>query len=147
MATMLGKRKRQTGDITKREKEEHEESDISGLDAQEIFRRHFEAQFKPLPVARKPSKLVAEELGDESEEGSDWGGLSDDEENEVQVVEHTEAQARTAGMSKEELKSFMVIFISRYLDNVNQNLELETAQTHSRSLCSARQSRSINRRR
>ena len=38
----------------------------------------------------------------------DWGGISDNEETEVQVVEHTEAQARTAAMSKEELKSFMV---------------------------------------
>ena len=109
MASMLGKRKRRGREITKKEsREESEGSDASGLDAQEIFRRHFEAQFKPLPVARQPSKPTGEDSADGSEEESDWGGISDNEETEVQVVEHTEAQARTAAMSKEELKSFMV---------------------------------------
>jgi hypothetical protein len=60
---------------------------------------------------QKSSKPADEELEDESEDDSDWDGISDEEENAVQVVEHTEAQARTAAMSKEELKSFMVFAI------------------------------------
>jgi hypothetical protein len=126
MASMLGKRKRRTPEISKRDRDESGESDASGLDAQEIFRRHFEAQFKPLLVARKSLKLVAEESADESEEGSDWEGISEDEENAVQVVEHTEAHARTAAMSKEELKSIMVFLFSDDLKTPNQSLELET---------------------
>jgi hypothetical protein len=106
---MLGKRKRRTP--RKERKGESEESDTEELDAQEIFRRHFEAQFKPLPATQKSLKPADEELEDESEDDSDWDGISDEEENAVQVVEHTEAQARTAAMSKEELKSFMVFAI------------------------------------
>jgi len=126
MASMLGKRKRRTPDIPKGDRDESGESDASGLDAQEIFRRHFETQFTPLPAVQKSLKPVAEESADESEEGSDWEGISEDEENAVQVVEHTEAHARTAAMSKEELKSFMVFLFSAGLKIPNQSLELET---------------------
>jgi hypothetical protein len=147
MASMLGKRKRRTIEISKGDRDESGESDASGLDVQEIFRRHFEAQFKPLPAAQKSLKPVAEESADESEEDSDWEGISDDEENAVQVVEHTEAQARAAAMSKEELKSFMVFLFSPDLKISNQSLELQTPQIRSISLRSARQSRSVNRRR
>jgi hypothetical protein len=114
MASMLGKRKRRTPEVTREaHREESEESDASELDAQEIFRRHFETQFKPLPVAEKSSYPAAEESADESEESSDWNGISENGETTVQVVEHTEAQPRTAAMSKEELKSFMVFLSSK----------------------------------
>jgi hypothetical protein len=124
MASMLGKRKRRAPEATKIEhREESEESDASELDAQEIFRRHFEAQFTPLPAAQICSKPVAKEALDEPEEDSDWDGISDDEENGVQVVEHTEAQVRTAAMSKEELKSFMVCLTLYYIESTDQILE------------------------
>lgn len=124
MASMLGKRKRRAPEATKIERrEESEESDASELDAQEIFRRHFEAQFKPLPAAQISSKPVAKEALDEPEEDSDWDGILDDEENGVQVVEHTEAQVRTAAMSKEELKSFMVCLPLYYIESTDQILE------------------------
>jgi hypothetical protein len=109
MATILGKRKRW---VPKNDgREAIEESSAPELDAQEIFRRHFETQFKPLPVAQRPVKPVEEELEDEPQEDSDWDGISDDEDNTIQVVEHTDAQSRMAAMSKEELKSFMVFSI------------------------------------
>jgi hypothetical protein len=109
MSTTLGKRNRRTPKATEGyQRAGSDESDDSGLDAQEIFRRHFEAQFKPLPVTQKPAKPVEEEVEDESEDTSDWDGISDNEENVVQVVEHTDAKSRMAAMSKEELKSFMV---------------------------------------
>jgi hypothetical protein len=113
MATMLGKRKRRVCKVANEDRRERsEESDASELDAQEIFRRHFEAQFKPLPVAQKPTNPVDEEEEDNSEDTSDWDGISDDEENAVQVVEHTDAQSRMAAMSKEELKSFMAFSLA-----------------------------------
>lgn len=95
------------------------------LDAAEIFRRHFEARFKPLPDVKekkggKKGAVVVEEDEDEDEE---WGGLSgegedDDEEEDsdgddgvkrrkIDVVEHTSAVSAPK-MSKAELKAFMV---------------------------------------
>ncbi len=106
MSTMLGKRKRREAGV---EKENiSNASDSSEFDAQEIFRRHFEAQFKPLPAIKKQAPIVEDASEDEPDDETDWDGISDDEEDGVQVVEHTDAQARTAGMNKEELKKFMV---------------------------------------
>lgn len=109
MSTTLGKRKRREPKHNAGQREASEEAAIEQdqLDAQEIFRRHFEAQFKPLPIANK-AEPVQEMIEEESDEDSDWDGISDGEENRVQVVEHTDAQTRMAAMSKEELKSFMV---------------------------------------
>lgn len=108
------------------EDEEDEEDGEEELDAAEIFRRHFEARFKPLPdvkekkVKKKGAVVEEEEHDDEDEE---WGGLSgegsenDDEEEDsedegvkrrkIDVVEHT-AAVSAPKMSKAELKAFMV---------------------------------------
>lgn len=104
---------------------EDEDEEEEELNAAEIFRRHFEARFKPLPDVKekkggKKGTVVAEEDEDEDEE---WGGLSegseDDEEEEdsddddgvkrrkIDVVEHTSAVSAPK-MSKAELKAFMV---------------------------------------
>lgn len=125
MSAMLGKRKRDTVRVSKKQIESQNEqpsseSESEALDAQEIFRRHFEAQFAPLPVVAKKGKVGKVEAEEESEEGSegelegesDWDGISEEEDNGVQVVEHTDAQSRMAAMSKEELKSFMVMLIA-----------------------------------
>ncbi|QYS98917.1 hypothetical protein H0G86_006073 [Trichoderma simmonsii] len=113
------------------------EPTVSTEDAQEIFRRHFEAQFLPLPEAKRKAKAVDEEDGsedysDSGSEGGEWDGLSnedddddedgseddedDDEEEEedendnpvIEVVDHSVSQAPTTStMSKRELKAFM----------------------------------------
>lgn len=52
------------------------------LDAQEIFRRHFEAQFKPLPVAPvRPAPAAEDDEDDDidSEEESEWEGITEDD--------------------------------------------------------------------
>ncbi|KFA68846.1 hypothetical protein S40285_01145 [Stachybotrys chlorohalonatus IBT 40285] len=99
------------------------EQAISDEEAQEIFRRHFEAQFQPLPdvepEAVPPSTAHADDTEDEEEE-SEWGGLSDDAEDDdahahddnkkpqtVMVVDHSSASIPTTTMSKRELKIFM----------------------------------------
>jgi hypothetical protein len=108
MSTTLGKRKRRAGDSTKVSCPKNTEEEIAfDQDAQEIFRRHFEAQFKPLPEIKKPVSVVEETEEQKVDEESDWNGISDDEDD-VQVVEHTDAHARMAAMSKEQLKAFMV---------------------------------------
>lgn len=66
------------------------EPSISEEDAAAIFRRHFEAQFSPLPGAAAKSKTAqeddaeVEDDGDsdneEEDEDEEWGGLSDGNE-------------------------------------------------------------------
>ncbi|CAD6456769.1 6e505f15-09fb-4678-8dbf-8b1208611190-CDS [Sclerotinia trifoliorum] len=95
--------------------DEDDEDDTEPLDSQEIFRRHFEAQFKPLTRTVIKSKASQTIDDAENEEVDDWEGLSenssgDDEEQEngVQIVEHVKkVDSRIAGMSKAELRAFM----------------------------------------
>lgn len=78
------------------------EPSISKEDAAAIFRRHFEAQFAPLPGADVESKSKTTKRDDDEdatsvdsdedeEEGSEnddeWGGLSDDEQSEEEEEE------------------------------------------------------------
>lgn len=110
MTTNLGKRKRHAVEPEQDRRQSSEESDSIQEDAQAIFRRHFEAQFKPLPELKRVAKIVEEEPEDDSEEDSEWDGISDEDGGSVQVVEHSDAQTRMAAMSKEQLKAFMVCF-------------------------------------
>jgi hypothetical protein len=136
MATTLGKRKRRSAGVHKYDRrKEYKVSNSLDLDAQEIFRRHFEAQFRPLPELRKAAKVVEEAEEDGSEEGSSWNGLSEDEGNGVQVVEHTNAQSRMAAMSKGELKAFMVCLSFRTIALSNSYIELKTPSKHSGNTC------------
>ncbi|RGP68240.1 swr1-complex 5 [Fusarium longipes] len=112
---------------------------ISEEDAAAIFRRHFEAQFAPLPDAKEPKSSTKktkrgedsdgeEDIevdnndsndGDDNGNEDEWGGLSgeessDEEEEEqppaIEVVDHSGKQPTMAAtMSKRELKAFMVI--------------------------------------
>ncbi|KAF5873770.1 uncharacterized protein Bfra_005235 [Botrytis fragariae] len=104
----------EASDSSPEDDEDEVEDDTEILDPQEIFRRHFEAQFKPLPPTTKKPKInpIIENPENEDE---DWDGLSDNsaeddeqEENGVQVVEHVKKiDSRIAGMSKGELRAFM----------------------------------------
>ncbi|KAF5548591.1 swr1-complex 5 [Fusarium napiforme] len=104
---------------------------VSQEDAAAIFRRHFEAEFAPLPEAetaesdfKKPKHEGSsndieskEEEDNNNSDGDDgeWGGLSDEdsvteeEQNPtIQVVDHSSKQPpKPASMSKRELKAFM----------------------------------------
>jgi hypothetical protein len=82
MTTMLGKRKRKAPETKRKEREvSAESSEVDEEDAQAIFRRHFEAQFKPLPEVRRKAVKVVEEVEDENDEedDDDWEGISGDE--------------------------------------------------------------------
>ena len=131
MATILGKRKRRTALDAKDNRQDGEDSETLELNAQEVFRRHFEAQFKPLPQVQRPTKVLEEQAIGESEDDSEWDGISDGEQTAVQVVEHTDRQFRIATMSKVEVKSYMVILINfPNLTMLTQKPELETTQSH-----------------
>ncbi|KAJ5647498.1 hypothetical protein N7490_003870 [Penicillium lividum] len=115
MPPMTGKRKRETA-VVSRSTETKEASPSPADNAQDIFRKYFEAQFEPL----EPSKPDADSDEDEGEdddeelsdaEGSDWDGLSGEEEgdeevHEVEIVEHKDAK-RDDMMDKKARKAFM----------------------------------------
>ncbi|KFX86299.1 hypothetical protein O988_09665, partial [Pseudogymnoascus sp. VKM F-3808] len=113
----------QVDDMRSSDEDEDMEDEEEELDAAEIFRRHFEARFKPLPDVKEKKAgkkgVVVEEEDEEEEE--EWGGLSgesedsDEEEDsddegvkrrKIDVVEHTSAISAPK-MSKAELKAFM----------------------------------------
>ena len=129
---MLGKRKRRVAESTENKKRERTEgSESPELDAQEIFRRHFEAQFAPLPEVPKSTILEEDsEDGSEEEEEEEWDGISDEEVNGVQVVQHTNAESRMAAMSKEQLKAFMVRTSSTFVayQHANMGVDFQTTQ-------------------
>ncbi|KAJ4348993.1 pre-rRNA processing and 40S ribosomal subunit assembly [Ascochyta clinopodiicola] len=95
MAPQLGKRKRVTREELERPSRSPSPSSGSdNEDMQELFRRAFEAKFKPLDVAPKKPKVEKTPIVDEAEEDeeeSDWSGLSDDESNKVEVIEYIDA--------------------------------------------------------
>ena len=83
------------------------EPEISQEDAAAIFRRHFEAQFAPLPDAKEPKPSskktkhdeesdddddseASDDSNDEEEDGEnedEWGGLSGDDSDEEEEEE------------------------------------------------------------
>lgn len=124
---MVGKRKRETA-VVSRSTKTKEASPPPANDAQDIFRKYFEAQFEPIEQDA-PSKRGAEELdsGDEdhieddddiSEPDSDWSGLDEesDEDNVVEIVEHKDASLGANDlMDKKARKAFMVgTYVSQF---------------------------------
>lgn len=121
---MVGKRKRETA-VVSRSTKPKEASPEPANNAQDIFRKYFEAQFEPIETD-VPSKRGAgePEAGDDdiiedddeiSGPDSDWDGLSgdSDEENVVEVVEHKDTSLGADGlMDKKARKAFMVEFHS-----------------------------------
>jgi hypothetical protein len=114
MAPTLGKRKR----ISRAELEQPSRSpspssvtsDSEGEDLQAIFRRAFEAKFKPLPVETKKPKVEEVEVKDEEEEDdeedTDWTGISEGEDD-VEVIDYTNSRLGREDMSRAEMKAFM----------------------------------------
>jgi hypothetical protein len=131
MATMLGKRKRWTAKDAEDILQDEEDLESFELNAHEIFRRHFEAQFKALPHVEKPVKVLEQQVESESEDDSEWDGISDGEQTSVQVVEHIAKKSQIATMSKVELKSYMVKpYASPNLSMLIRKQELKTTQCH-----------------
>ena len=110
MAPALGKRKR----VTRAELEQpsRSPSPSSGSeDLQAIFRRAFEAKFKPLPTEAKKLKIEEtpvqkEEEEAEEEEESDWSGISS-AENEVEVIEYHDPRRELDDAERAAKKAFM----------------------------------------
>jgi len=119
MAVILGKRKRQENNHPSpknrqqpiRDPSPPAESDV----LQNVFRRAFEAQFRPLAIEAQPVANVTENTWQSSgeEEDSDWEGISDEEDG-VDVVEHSfNSTVDGERMSKSERRAFMVCGLTK----------------------------------
>lgn len=77
MPSTLGKRKRQGAEAVGNTRAvSGGPSDGHNEDFQDVFRRHFEAHFKPLPVVKMTTK-IAEDVADTNDGGdSEWEGIS-----------------------------------------------------------------------
>ncbi|KAJ6021415.1 hypothetical protein N7540_006919 [Penicillium herquei] len=117
---MPGTRSKDTS-IVSRSKKSEETTAPPADNAQDIFRKYFEAQFQPLDL---PSKSADdsdsnddadeddedfEEDEDSNSENEDWDGVSDEDEDmpQVEVVEHKDAQMTDEMMDKKARKAFL----------------------------------------
>ena len=129
MAPTLGKRKRRsTESIRDTGAASQEPWDSQNKNVQDVFRRHFEASFRPLSRVKKSTKLVEEATEGEDEYASEWEGISGSEGilqdqcrrpkltfkegGQIEIIEHAEITAAST-MTKDELKEFMVGIFSQ----------------------------------
>jgi hypothetical protein len=117
---MTGKRNRDTSVVSRSNNSDDASPSppLTADNAQDVFRKYFEAQFAPLDLpATRPtggSNSEEEEEEDDDSEGSEmdeqWDGVSDDESDEdvVEVVEHTDTRATDDRVDKKAYKAFMV---------------------------------------
>ncbi|KAJ9662959.1 pre-rRNA processing and 40S ribosomal subunit assembly [Coniosporium apollinis] len=110
MAVTLGKRKRVGRETVSRIETAPQDApnDSDQEDLQAIFRRHFEAKFKPLAAPAKPKKEAVDHIAEELTEGeSDWDGISEDEEAPVEIIEHSTSTDAASLLDKQAQKAFM----------------------------------------
>lgn len=109
MAPLLGKRKRRV-----QLEEASEENSAKGLDPQEdelsgLFKQYFEANFEPLPTLQlSGSANVTDALQDDTDDETDWEGLSNEDGDLAKVVDYSAPRHGESGLSRDEIKSFMV---------------------------------------
>ena len=111
MAVTLGTRKRRSESDEEELVDPNFKSDIETSDLRTLFKRHFEAQFEPLPEVRSTTIAPAEDEergggGDDS--GSAWEGLSDEDEPAAELIQYNTSLTAISQSTKEEYKTYMV---------------------------------------
>lgn len=123
---MTGKRKRATAVVPRATAKEDEEEKSTTPDTsyQDVFRKFFESQFEPIDLpgggvergrrSEEDSEEEGEEDSEESESGSDWDGMSvEDEDDQVEVVEYCDTRQKEKEiLDKKARKAFMVCVLS-----------------------------------
>lgn len=114
---MIGKRKRGTSAVS-RPTTTDEASPPPANNAQDVFRKYFEAQFEPLGLTAAQSADEEDSVEEDDEDDlentepeSEWEGLEDagDDDNQVEVVEYKDARLDAEDMmDKKARKAFMV---------------------------------------
>ncbi|KAI9749794.1 MAG: hypothetical protein M4579_006729 [Chaenotheca gracillima] len=112
---MVGKRKREGPPASGNTVSEDQSSPNPATeDASDIFRKYFEAQFKPLELQPQPLEHADQDDGSlpDSDQNSEWSGFSEDEDvKNVEIIDYSVSSTREEDRekSKEELKAFMVL--------------------------------------
>lgn len=117
MAVALGKRKRRVEVASEQGSVADMGAESKHEDLQDVFRRAFEAKFKPLRVQKREQEVpevVGEDEQDINDEESDWSGISEPEDS-ILVVEHASIQRPDVALDKQALKAFMVSLQWPYL--------------------------------
>lgn len=113
---MIGKRKRDTS-VVSRPTTTDESSPPPADNAQDVFRKYFEAQFEPLDLPTAHTANDEDSVGGDGDEmgsselESEWEGLEEagDKCNSVEVVEYKDARLGADDiMDKKARKAFMV---------------------------------------
>lgn len=112
---MLGKRKRDTQVVSRSKNGSNASSSppLANIDAGDVFRRHFEAMFIPLPESKSEQTMESEdEQSDDASEVSEWSGLSESD-NDLPIVEVVDYATVQNGEDSDEFhrarqKAFMV---------------------------------------
>ncbi len=79
---------------------------------QDVFRRHFEARFQPLPAREASEHDVSDRMdtdgGASAEDEDEWSGCSSS--GDVEIVDHADDLPTALGApdDKRELRAFMV---------------------------------------
>lgn len=108
MTSMLGKRQRRRTEGNSEAERAADDQDVADL--QELLRKHFEAKFEPLEVKTKAADPIiheAVEVRTQEDEASDWTGLSEDDDEEVEIIVH-DTRHQTDTVMGSELRAFMV---------------------------------------
>lgn len=111
MSATLGKRKRPSGTVRAAQSEDIKNGSDDLDDqrrVQEIFKKHFEARYKPLPVEKINEPDLDEQSDVPSSDDEAWSGFSSEEEPPVVEVDHANSIDVKPGSSKDEWKAFMV---------------------------------------
>lgn len=106
---MLGKRKRRGQILATKSDESPKLDGKESSKLQALFRQHFEASFEPLDKFCLSNKQEAIEAQPDFTE-SEWGGISDEEQVNTQIIEFHASEMSKTNISKDELKTFMVRF-------------------------------------
>lgn len=123
MTRLLGKRERRDQFLNPGSEAKSRFDGDANQHLHDLLQQHFESKFKPLKGSNqkvhKQQRVIASSPKDETESGSDWTGIPEEEES-PQVVHYHMSQSSRVDVSKEELKTFMVwvknsIFLNYWL--------------------------------
>ena len=89
------------------ERDDGLETDHDNAAVQDLFRKHFEAKFVPLPDGDRKSEAAEDVNEISSSTDSEWEGLPEDEK-QVEFVETTSIVRVQDGVDFEKKRSFMV---------------------------------------
>ena len=121
MAAVLGKRKRLANQRTQSPSTSSlRPSDTEHEDERDVFRRAFEAKFKPLDGTLKHQNDQVEgsrrKQDQEEQDESDWEGFESEDDTAVRVIEHNTVLKQDP-LSKTATKAFMVSIRTKHISH------------------------------